>query len=254
MQPHKVSFDAIGTKWHIESMDALSDRLLADIRNCVETYDQTYSRFRSDSLVTEISQRAGVYKFSDDSIELMELYRILYDLTDGYMTPLIGSMLEKAGYDANYSFTPRQQTALPAWNDAMEWDRGTVTTTRPILIDIGAAGKGHLIDKVGGLLTAQGVDDYVIDAGGDILHKGECENIVGLEHPLDTSKIIGTIPVQNASICASASNRRIWGDGMHHIFDPYTMQPTRKITATWVVAKSAMIADGIATALFITNP
>lgn len=254
MLPYKVSFEAIGTKWHIESLEILSDQLLADIHNCIEEYDQTYSRFRSDSLVTKVSKHAGVYTFSDDSIELMQLYRTLYDLTDGCMTPLIGSMLEKAGYDTGYSFTPQKQTILPTWDDAMKWNKATVTTTQPVLIDVGAAGKGHLIDKVSNLLETHGVNDYVIDASGDILHKGDSENIVGLEHPRDPSKIIGTISVQNASICASAGNRRTWGDGMHHIFNPHTMQPTREIAATWVVAKSAMIADGIATALFFAEP
>lgn len=41
---------------------------------------------------------------------------------------------------------------------------------------------------------------------------------------------------------------------MHHIFNPHTMQPTRDILATWVIAETAMIADGLATALFFITP
>ena len=111
-----------------------------------------------------------------------------------------------------------------------------------------------MIDKISKLLGDHHVEEYVIDASGDLLHKGASENIVGLEHPHDPSKIIGTASVQNASICASASNRRVWGNGMHHIFDPHTMQPTREIIASWAIADKALIADGIATALFFTSP
>jgi thiamine biosynthesis lipoprotein len=254
MLQHKHTFDAIGTKWQIETLEMLSDAILNDTHDIVESYDRIYSRFRPNSTVTQMTKMAGTYVFTNDSIELMEFYRTLYNLSDGQVTPLIGSMLEKAGYDATYSLQTQKQQTVPSWDEAMQWNGATVTTTRPITLDIGAAGKGYLIDIISQLLARNNIDEYVIDASGDILHKGSSENVVGMEHPLDSSKIIGTVSVQNSSLCASASNRRAWGKGMHHIFDPYTKQPTHDIIATWVIAKQAMIADGIATALFFTDP
>lgn len=251
---HKETFDAIGTKWQIDTLDMLSDALLADIHRYIEQYDQTYSRFRPDSLVTKVANQAGTYQFTEDSIELISFYKSLYDITDGKVTPLIGAALSNAGYDATYSFKQQRQLAVPSWDQAMHWDGTTLTTTQPIVLDIGAAGKGYLIDKISELLTLNHVDEYIIDASGDLLHRGISENVVGLEHPHDPSKVIGAILIQNASICASASNKRVWGNGMHHIFDPHTMQPTREIVATWVISRKAMIADGIATALFFTSP
>ncbi|MDB5187185.1 MAG: FAD:protein transferase [Candidatus Saccharibacteria bacterium] len=254
MLPCKQTFAAIGTTWQIESLEPLGNALLSDIKDCIEQFDKTYSRFRPDSLVSAVANQAGTYVFTDDSIELMQFYRALYDITDGNVTPLIGSTLVNAGYDADYSFEQKKQIALPTWDKAMSWQGATVTTYQPINIDIGAAGKGYLIDKISRLLQLHDIDEYVIDASGDLLHKGMSENIVGLEHPYDATKIIGTVEIQNASICASASNKRVWGDGMHHIFDPYTMQPVRAIVATWAIGENAMIADGIATALFFTSP
>lgn len=252
--PHRHTFDAIGTKWQIESLRLLDEPLLSTIHNCIEKYDRTYSRFRSDSLVTKMTDRIGIFNFPDDCVALMRFYRSLYDISDGRLTPLIGSALQRAGYDATYSFQQQHQHALPTWDEAMKWHDTSVTTTQPIVLDIGAAGKGHLIDMISTILDKYDVKEYVIDASGDSLHRGKSENIIGLEDPRDTSKIIGTVLVQNASICASASNRRIWGEGMHHIFNPDTMQPEREIIASWVTASDAMIADGIATALFFTSP
>jgi thiamine biosynthesis lipoprotein len=254
MLPHKEAFDAIGTKWQIETLEPIGDSTLSAINDCVEQFDRAYSRFRSDSLVTEMSNSAGMYHFPDNSIDLLSFYRKIYDLTNGHVTPLIGSMLEKAGYDAEYSLRTREQTPLPAWDEVMSWDGATVTTTQPVVLDIGAAGKGYLIDLIGQILSSNAIDEYVIDGSGDLLHKGPSENIVGLEHPLDSSKVIGTISIQNSSLCASSSNRRAWGEDMHHIFNPHTMQPTRDILATWVIAKTALIADGLATALFFIAP
>ncbi len=73
---------------------------------------------------------------------------------------------------------------------------------------------------------------------------------VGLEHPFDATQAIGICELHNASICASAPNRRSWGDGLHHILDATTGEPTTTVAATWAVASSGLVADGLATALF----
>ena len=65
--------------------------------------------------------------------------------------------------------------------------------------------------------------------------------------------MIGVIPIQNRSICASAGNRRTWGN-FHHIISPKTLQPIKHILSAWIVADTALIADGLATAIFFTSP
>lgn len=132
----------------------------------------------------------------------------------------------------------------------MRWNGTTVTTTRPVTLDFGAAGKGCLVDEVAEILEKAGVSEYVIDASGDIRQRGDEPQKIGLENPYDTTSVIGVANVQNTSLCASASNRRRWGNDLHHVLDGRTGQPTNNVVATWVVADSTMVADGLATALF----
>jgi len=254
MPKHSLDFEAIGTSWSIETTTRLSTIIQKAIHDRILDFDKTYSRFRSDSIVSKARHNVGTYAFPEDAQALFDFYKKLYDLTDAKVTPLIGGMLENAGYDADYSFVSRAQQPIPTWEEALDIHGGLVTIHQPIVIDVGAAGKGYLVDSVSQILEAAGVDEYVIDASGDIRHKGSQENKVGLEHPLETNKVIGVIDIQNKSLCASAINRRQWGNGQHHVFDPDTMEPTRDVIATWVIADSTMVADGIATALFFTEP
>lgn len=254
MLPHSYAFTALGTSWDITTTHALSSQLQLAIVSTIETFDKTYSRFRPDSLVTAIATRSGEYTFPETAIPLFDLYKNLYDQTDGKMTPLIGAVLERAGYDATYSLTPRTQRPVPSWDDALTFTGYQLLTTMPVTLDVGAAGKGYLVDIVSHILDNASVLDYVIDASGDLKHKGTTDNTVGLEHPYDPTKIIGTVNVQNQSLAASAVTRRAWGDGLHHIFDPDTQEPTRQVVATWVIADKTMTADGLATALFFTEP
>jgi thiamine biosynthesis lipoprotein len=73
---------------------------------------------------------------------------------------------------------------------------------------------------------------------------------VGLEHPLDPKLIVGVARLRNSSLCASAVNRRAWGDGLHHMVDGRTGRPVTDVIATWVVSNDTATADGLATALF----
>jgi thiamine biosynthesis lipoprotein len=217
----------------------------------IEVFDRTWSRFRDDSLVSRIASTPGTWEFPADAAALFDLYRRLYLATDGAVSPLVGRALEDLGYDRAYSLRPSGRSIpAPAWDDAIAWDGERLTTVRPVSIDVGAAGKGYLVDIVTELLAAGGIREFIVDASGDIRHRGPMPIRVGLEHPLDTTKAIGIALVRDQSICSSATNRRTWGNGLHHVIDATTGVPTNRVIATWAIAPTALEADGLATALF----
>lgn len=135
----------------------------------------------------------------------------------------------------------------------MTWTDGVLALREPGLIDVGALGKGRLVDLVTQNLATMTTEPFVVDASGDLRLHGTSERI-GLEHPYDPTKAIGIWQVDDGALCASAVNRRAWpgaeGAGLHHVLDARTGQPVRTIAATWAAAASAMTADAAATALF----
>jgi thiamine biosynthesis lipoprotein len=255
-------FDAIGTRWEVETDRPLRDDVRARIRDRIDGFDATWSRFRSDSVVTRIAgaRHGGRYRLPDDATALLDIYDRLHELTDGALDPLIGRDLELLGYDASYSLRPATQPARSRahqgrarWSD-LERDGTTITTDRPVLLDVGAAGKGRLVDLVAQTLIDADVPNFVVDAGGDLRHDGDRPLRVGLEHPLDSERVVGVVELRGSALCASAVNRRAWGDGLHHILDARTGRPSREVLASWVIADNATLADGLATALFLTDP
>jgi thiamine biosynthesis lipoprotein len=249
--PEDFRFDGIGTRWEISTPRPLDASVRARLLAVVERYDGDWSRFRSDSVVSAMAREPGRYELPAEAADLGRLYRALYDITGGAMTPLIGGSLERLGYDAAYSLRPAG-TALPAprWEDVLTWDGNVLTTFAPLVLDIGAAGKGQLVDLLAIELRSCGVDSFVIDASGDLLHSGPDLVTVALEHPYDPAKAIGTVPLAGGALCASASNRRAWGDGLHHVLDGTTGLPVSTAVATWAMAESTVVADALATALF----
>jgi FAD:protein FMN transferase len=138
---------------------------------------------------------------------------------------------------------------VPAWDDAIAWDGRRLDALTPVLLDVGAAGKGQLVDLVDDVLDGLGHTRRVVDASGD-LRATATPMRVALEHPADPTRAIGVVELDGRAVAASATTRRAWGDGLHHVLDAVTGEPTRGVVATWAIARSAMLADGIATALF----
>ena len=249
--PHRRDFAAIGTGWSIETAEPVDAALSMAIDERIDSFDHTWSRFRDDSLVSRIAREPGIYPLPSEAGPLLEVYRQLYEATDGAVSPLVGRSLERLGYNSAYTLRDSgERGPAPAWSDAIAWDGAALSALRPVTLDVGAAGKGYLVDLVVALLRAGGHTEFVVDASGDLVHAGSAHTRVGLEHPLDTSKAIGIAHVGNRALAASASNRRAWGDGLHHVIDATTGLPTSNVIATWVVADTALIADGLATGLF----
>ncbi len=247
------SFEAIGTQWSIDTTTPLSNVCMANITRMVEEFDAVYSRFRDDSLVSVAGRATGVYGFPDSSIPILDMYEQLYAVTDGAINPLIGKSLERLGYDSSYSFSSAGPMSAPELYETLSCDGGSLEFKEKALLDIGAIGKGYLIDAVG-VIVARDHEEYVIDGSGAIAVKTNSPQYIGLEDPRDANRIIGRVSMTSGSLCASATNRRSWGDGLHHILDTRSSSPVTTIIATWVIAPTTMIADALTTALFFTDP
>ncbi len=256
------SFDGIGTRWVISTPSPLPGGIRRRLLASVADYDAAWSRFRPDSLVAGAARQPGRYELPPGAAALGHLYRTLYRLSGGAMTPLIGGSLEQLGYDAGYSLRPGgPPQPAPPWEKVLDWQGTVLTTTAPVVIDVGAAGKGQLADLLSAELLAAGLDEHFIDASGDLLNaggkpasgRGAAPVEVALEHPYDPSRAIGVVSLGAGALCASAANRRAWGDGLHHVLDGTTGVPVRTVVASWAMAGTAMVADALATALFFVD-
>ncbi len=253
----KWEFEAIGTHWTIDVFQEVADDNWVELQKTVdqriEKFDKTYSRFRDDSIVSTISKKAGLYNFPEDSVRIFEIYQKLYKLSEGKVTPLMGRILRDAGYDKSYSLKPNNMlVSPPRWEEVMTFSQSRLEAKVPLELDFGAAGKGYLIDLVYELISKMGFTEIGVEAGGDMRFGGKNNYTIGLENPDNVGEIIGTVEIENKSICGSAGNRRQW-DKYNHIINPLTKESPNWIKAIWVTAKDTITADALTTGLYFTE-
>lgn len=252
-----TAFDAIGTHWRITTPAPLRPALRREVDDVVERYDRTFSRFRPDSAVTRLAETGGPVDLGPWAPPLLDLLIRLALLTAGAMTPLVGGPLAHLGYGAGYRLEAAAGYRAAPPIGTLHLDGSTATIEPGVVLDVGSAGKGQLVDLVVGLLADAGHAAFTVDASGDLRTAGPPLR-VALEHPFDPASAIGVVTVQDAAVAGSAPNRRTWtasdGRRLHHVLDGRTGAPVDTIAATWAIAASAMLADALATALFLVPP
>lgn len=264
------TFWAIGTRWRLTTLEPLSMAVRGRVSAVIEDYDRVFSRFRDDSVVSAMTRSAGTFELPDCAGDLLETCARVGELTRGGVNPLVGAALVHLGYGPDYRLRPSPgHLPAPAWDEVCHWDGRRLTTSVPVTLDVGAVGKGQLVDLVlaelegcgigsnpgedpGDGPVPQGATGIVVDAGGDVAHRGTLR--VGLEDPADAARVIGVVTSSGGAVCGSSTNRRTWAPGVHHVLDARTGRPVDGVLATWAAAPNAMLADAATTALFFEGP
>lgn len=259
MKPVSFAYESMGTHWEVSIWDSIEKDNLQQLKHEIiemsQKFDNTYSRFIPTSLISQIASQTGTIEVPPDFIEMLKMYEQLFILSEKKVNPLVGNSLSDMGYDKEYSL--KKKNSIQHTPDLQETvtiiDQHHIHIKKPVLFDFGGLGKGYFVDKITQYLLRNNLRCFLVNGSGDINYQGDSPITVGLEHPLDTSKIIGTISFSQGAMCSSATNRRAWGD-YHHIIDPVTLRSPSEIRAAWVIAPFAALADGLTTALFFVPP
>lgn len=125
-------------------------------------------------------------------------------------------------------------------------------------IDLGGIAKGYAVDVAAQALKQCGVYSGLVDAGGDLRVVGRSRDggawRIGLRHPLAPSRLLLSVLVEDEAAATSGNYFRYFTVGglrYGHLLHPRTGTPADSALSATIIARSAMRADGLATAAMI---
>lgn len=245
-------FEALGTRWWIEILDDsdLSQTTREAIRNRGETFEDNYSRFKEDSLVSELATYGQIDKPPKELIQMLDFAGRMNRQTDGLFNPLVGGKLREMGYG---KANGRGNNILDL-SSALRWDYQKVSLQTGQALDFGGFGKGWLIDSLASIMRSHGHEQFIINGGGDIFVWSNSTIELALENPFDPDTSLGSVKLQKGALAASSTLKRTWSNGdkkYHHIIDPRSENSATGARASFVITDSSLVADSIATILII---
>lgn len=249
-----LTFDGLGTHWQILiNQEEIPFDLFSLVKEMVAQFEQQYSRFLPESEVGLIGRSKKMkLTVSPDLANMLRFGLVLNKLTDGAFDLNIAAMLEDYGYDSDYSFVKKEPT-----DHLGDFElSGKILIKRGMVkLDLGAVGKGYLIDLIAKFLQQKGITSFLINGGGDIYATTKADDQpwqAAIEHPAYPDRAVGIVELRNQALATSSPQKRKYRD-FHHILNFQTKQPVETVLSVSVLARSAMVADGAATAMFVSS-
>jgi thiamine biosynthesis lipoprotein len=116
-------------------------------------------------------------------------------------------------------------------------------------LDPSALVKGWAVERGADLLRAEGLTDFCLTAGGDVVARGgalpEPAWQVGIQHPRDRDALAGAITVTDLAVATSGAYER-----GAHLLDPRTGAAPSDVVSVTVVGPDLGLADAYSTAAF----
>ncbi len=150
------------------------------------------------------------------------------------------------------------------FHEAMELGRSgprdvVVFHEEDMAIDLGGIGKGYGVDRAVEVLRAWGIQDALVNVGGDLYALGVSEDgdpwKVGIRAPEDPGRLATTLRMSDRGVATSGDYQQYFEHGghrYHHLLDPETGSPSAiRCRSVTVASESCMAADAAATTAFV---
>jgi FAD:protein FMN transferase len=238
------------------------DALLVHVNKLMSTYDpqSELSRFNQ-------WQSTEAFPLSPETLLVMQEAKRLGEVSEGILDVTVGPLVNLWGFgpSARPDKVPSAETIAEVKSriglDKLELLPGAARKLHEDLyVDLSTIAKGYGVDKVANLLEANGINNYLVEIGGEMRVKGNKASgqdwRIAVEKPVTSERAVQEIiSIGNNAIATSGDYRNYFeenGVRYSHLIDPHTGFPIQhNLVAVTVIHPSCMTADGLATALIV---
>ena len=270
----QIKGNTMGTYYFIEVIDVPIElkikNIELEVKNTLKKANKILSNWDKDSEISIINKtnKTTAIKISDELNEVFKTAKEINAKSNGFFDLTLDPIIELWGF----GYKNKQKQIIPKDNQIknilsligqksfleMNFDNNElIKKNKDIKINLSSIGKGYGIDLIGKKLDQLGINNYIINIGGDILTKGynsKKENwVIGIENPNLKEKLIKEIVnLTNKGLATSGDYKNFFtndGKRYSHIINPKTGKPIMHSTkSVTVIHENSMKADGWATA------
>lgn len=128
-----------------------------------------------------------------------------------------------------------------------------------LLIDFSANAKGYIVDKTAEYMQNLSIDNFIINAGGDLYVSGKKNKErfnTGIINPDNKTMPLSIVNIENMALATSGNYERYFIENnryISHIFEGVTFEPVNNYKSVSVIAENTEKADGFATLFYLLD-
>jgi thiamine biosynthesis lipoprotein len=269
-----LSGEVQGTTYHIKMVldDLQVDQ--AELKKAVDAVyndiDLKLSNYREDSEISRINREATTdwLTVSPEIAELVDIARQVHDKTEGCYDLTVKPLFDLWGFSRHQNRVPSEAeiaAVLPHIGmDKLDIDlpgRRLRKKDPALRIDLSSIAQGYTVARVASLLEAKGVQNYLVEIGGEMRVKGRKANgkpwRVAVEKPLpytrEVERVLEVHQTEGTAIMTAGTYRNFFEEGgktYSHILDPKSGRPvTHRLLSVTLLHPDPTWADAWDTAL-----
>jgi thiamine biosynthesis lipoprotein len=227
------------------------DVTFAEMRRLIAIFDHR----QADSTLSQLNQQGRLTFPQPELVSVLSQAIAVGDLTGGAFDVSIKPLLDAV----------RDEKEVADYQKFVDYRRIQVHDSEIVLqpgmaLTLDGIAKGSVVDGAVAALQAQGYENVLVEAGGDLVGNGRsAANTpwhIGIQHPRQPSSLMTTLPISAQAVATSGDymNAFTADFSRHHILDPRTGQSPAQSASVTVLAANAATADALSTSLMVMGP
>ncbi|EAZ82183.1 FAD:protein FMN transferase [Algoriphagus machipongonensis] len=262
-----LSGKTMGTTYNITYLDEEGRDFQPSIDSVLVVFNQSLSTYIEDSELSRFNNSDTLDFELPYFPEVLNASKDIFTKTSGAFDPTVGPLVNIWGFGPT---GPELKDSVDIQNllklvgfEKIDFDANQVRKkVQGIYLDFSSIAKGYGVDVVSDLLKQKGIDNYLIEIGGELVARGLNESgelwKVGVNRPEESANsadLYSIIALQDQGMATSGNYRNFYvrdSVKISHTINPKTGYPVaQNLLSATVVANDCMTADAYATALMV---
>ncbi|MFA8450487.1 MAG: FAD:protein FMN transferase [Bacteroidales bacterium] len=262
----KFSGEAQGSYYVVTYFDNERRNLQPEIDSLLRVFDESMSLWVEGSVLNKVND-------NDTTVQLDDIFKVVFsasqeiaDRSNGTFDFTVAPLTAAWGFGAKDTLNMSQKRIDSLLQyvgyKKVRIKEGKLIKKNPeVQLDFNAIAQGYTCDYLGEWLQSKGIDNYVIDVGGEVVANGVKRDSspwkVGIQDPTapEEFKSYRVVALYDQGLVTSGNYRKHHeqsGREVAHTISPITGYPVQdSLLSATVLAKDAMTADGFATACMV---
>lgn len=264
-----VSGEAQGTTYHISYLDKNEVNYQRSIDSMLIEIDKSMSTYHKTSIITKINQTDSAVKVDQMFKDVFLMSKQVYAASEGAFDPTVAPLVNAWGFGFK-NLEKTDSSSIDSLLQFVDFDSFTlkedlIIKSKPnLMLDFNAIAQGYSVDVIANFLSERGIENYMVEIGGEVLAKGKNNKNnwwrIGIDKPIENEKertIEAVISLQNKALATSGNYRKFYeknGVKYSHTLNPKTGYPVRhSLLSATVITDNCAMADAYATVFMVVG-
>ena len=231
--------------------------------------DNSLSTYQKKSIISKFNQADSIFEVDRMFADVFNISKKAFEISEGAFDPTIAPIVNAWGFGfenlhATDSVTIDSLRLFVDFTKITMNENKVVKEEKGMMLDFNAVAQGYSVDVLADLLEARGINNYLVEVGGELKAKGLNLNgtfwRIGIDKPLadlEERELEAIVNLNNKALATSGNYRKFYeknGMKYSHTINPKTGYPvSHNLLSATVISNNCGEADAFATVFMVVG-